>query len=108
MGTSKGDFYGADEPERSTSTAYKTVYKSTLSSIDPLEFQGCAICETSSFDKDRGTGWFNGHGIWPYWRCPLFVRSSLFGWKDRMAYVDGGAYHPDYQGTYIRMVLAIK
>lgn len=106
MGMSKGDFYGADETERSTSTAYKTVYKSTLGSIVPLEFQGCAICETSSFNNDRGTGWFNGTGGWPYWRCPVFIRSSLFGWQDIFNY-GTGAYYPDYGSTFIRMALAI-
>ena len=107
MGTSKGDFYGADETERSTSTAYKTVYKSTLKAIVPLEFQGCAICETSSFNNDKGTGWFNGTGVWPYWRCPVFIRPSLFGWHDRF-YYNNGASGPDYESSYIRMVLAIR
>lgn len=109
MGTAKGDFYGASESERNTSTPYKTVYTSTMNAIEPLEFQGCGICETSSFNNSDANGkpWFDGHGSWPYWRCPVFVRSSLFGWKDRMAYKDAGAYHPDYGGTYIRMALAI-
>ncbi len=106
MGTSKGDFYGASESERNTSTPYKTVYTSTLNAIEPLEFQGCAICETSSFDNSRGTGWFNGTGGWPYWRTPVFIRSSLFGWQDIFNY-NTGAYHPDYGYTYIRMALAI-
>ena len=55
----------------------------------------------------KGNGWFKGNGGWPYWRCPVFIRSSLFGWQDMFSY-GTGAYHPDYGGSYIRMALAIK
>lgn len=54
-----------------------------------------------------GHGWFEGIGAWPYWRCPVFIRPSLFGWQDRFNYGNGG-HHPDYNSSYIRMVLAIR
>lgn len=83
MGMAKGDFYGASEAERNTSTPYKTVYTSTRGNVKPLEFQGCAVDETSgSIDISTNGSWFGGHTYMPYWREPVFTRPSMFGWHD--------------------------
>ncbi len=108
MGTSRGDFYGADNAERTTSTPYKTVYTSTRYKVDRLEFLGCAVDETSSTMALSTDGsWFGKHTYMPYWREPVFTRPSMFGFHDTSRIEGGGTGSCDYSGCRIRMILAL-
>ena len=68
-GTLKGDLYGADENERSTSTAYKTVYKFISENVgdnyykEYAKIKGDAIYETSNSWSSANCTWYEGSSI---------------------------------------------
>ncbi len=74
-GTSKGDLYGADESEQSTSTKWKTVY--TLNSYSNTSgMKGDALYETST-NIPNWSSWFGEIGLFPVdMRVPFFIRSG--------------------------------
>ena len=84
-GTEAGDFYGASEVERSTSTAYKTVYKvsganDSLASYSLTEMKkGDAIWETSDSHNSSTGAWFGDSFTFPYINLPFFCRSGHYG-----------------------------
>ena len=114
-GTNKGDLYGADETERATSTAYKTVYPSNRNSYKVLDFAGDAIYETSDGSGGIYSAWTsNGSSCdktyMPYWRCPVFSRPGVFGWYAGSNIVGGGngSWTYEYSSSVVRLVLAIR
>lgn len=114
-GTKKGDLYGADEAERSTSTAYKTVYPSSRNSYKELDFAGDAIYETSDGSEKRTESAWTSNGsacdntYMPYWRYPVFGRPGVFGWNAGSNIVGGGTgyWGTGYGTSAVRLVLAI-
>lgn len=114
-GTNKGDLYGADETERSTSTAYKTVYPSSRNSYKELDFAGDAIYETSDGSEKRTESAWTSNGsacdntYMPFWRYPVFGRPGAFGWNAGSNIVGGGTVYwgTGYGTSAVRLVLAI-
>ncbi len=83
-GTEVGDLYGASEAERSTSTAYKTVYEvsganNTMASYNLTEMKkGDAIWETSNSYNSSTGSWFGNNAIFPYISLPFFCRGGNY------------------------------
>ena len=111
-GTQEGDLYGKDEKERSTSTAYKTVYKP--SGIDQEKtyelteyIKGDAVWETSNSYLNSTGSWFVAHAGIPDTINPFFYRG---GTSDEtyagVFFFNGSNGNSGTNGSF-RLVLAI-
>lgn len=115
LGTKKGDLYGADEIERSTSTAYKMVYPATGTSYKVKDFVGDAIYETSDGSGNRKNSAWTSSGEscdetrYPVGGYPVFCRNGVFGWYCSSNLIGGGNGDTisEYYGSALRLVLAI-
>ncbi len=66
-GTNEGDLCGATDEERTTSTAFKTVYSSTSKAYQTKLFAGDSLYETSFTNIDSGKlSWFNDWTYYPW------------------------------------------
>ena len=112
-GTEAGDFYGASEVERSTSTAYKTVYKvngtnDPLASYNLTEMKkGDAIWETSDSHNSSTGAWFGDSFTFPYINLPFFRRSGHYG-EDNVGIFSSTVYNGIASGSYsFRLMIVI-
>lgn len=85
-GTASGDFYGATETERTTSTAYKTVQIGSSSQTQSnayntgSKYKGDAVYETSnSYSEGSNSAWFSSTSQFPYGLNPFILRGGING-----------------------------
>ena len=109
-GTSTGDLYGANSEERSTSTAYKTVYESVNDKLTDYntseKYKGGAVYETSNSGSSKGGSWFGSYAIFPNGQNPFFIMSGLSGQGGSGTFYFSNSQGIDYDDTSFRVVLA--
>ena len=112
-GTEVGDLYGASEVERSTSTAYKTVYKvsglnDALASYNLTEMKkGDAIWETSDSSSSSTGAWFGNSFTFPYINLPFFRRGGIYG-EDNVGIFSSIVYNGMANGSAsFRLIIVI-
>lgn len=79
-GSQEGDLYGATTIERTTSTAYKTVYEGTGEYSPDYgkteKRKGDALFETSNSSASDTGAWFLAHSSFPHTSGPFFGRGG--------------------------------
>lgn len=79
-GSQEGDLYGATTIERTTSTAYKTVYEGTEQFSPDYgkteKRKGDALYETSKSSDSTTGAWFSGPSSFPRTGGPFFGRGG--------------------------------
>ena len=83
-GINQGDLYGATEQEQTTSTKYKTVYKSEKNRVKDYEMagkknKGDAVYETSQTYSNKTGSWFSAYAGFPFDNFLFFHRGGDIG-----------------------------